>query len=105
MPNPIEIEITTDIRRRAEWVEEYVNQPTQTGSPEAALQALVRHAVAAGVDYLRYGTEQTSFTGQHNDEAYGKALGLAEAAKIATQGHIDDEQIVAAVQVAYTDSL
>lgn len=105
MPGTVKIEITTEARRRAEWVDEYVNEATQTGSPEQALRALVRHAVAVGVDYLRHGTEQTSFTGKHNDEAYGKALGLAEAVAIATGGHVDQEQIIAAVQVAYANSI
>lgn len=102
MPNTLAIEINEATQTRADKVDEYVNQRTQTGSPEQALHALVRAAVSLGVDYLNHGTEQTSFSGEHNDEAYGKALGMAQAAEVATRGEITEDDIIAAVQVAYT---
>ena len=93
---------STDLAAEAK-VNAYVNLPSGTGSPEAALQALVRGAVSVGVEYLTYGTEQTSFTGKNNDELYGRGLGMARAVEIATQGQITEADIIGAVRVCYAE--
>ena len=86
-------------------VNAYVNLPTGTGSPEQAVAALVREAVAVGVEYLRCGTEHTSITGSHNDELYGRALGLARAVEIATQGKITEDDVIGTVRVCYVEEI
>lgn len=103
MPNTIEINVTAEDLAAEAKVNAYVNVRTGTGSPEAALQALVREAVGEGVDYLRTGTEQTSFSGEHDDEHYGKALGLAQAVKIATRGEITDTDVIGSARVVYVE--
>lgn len=105
MPNTTPIEITATDLTAEDKVNAYVNVSTGTGSPEQAVRALVREAVAVGVEYLRSGTEQTSFTGKHNDEAYGRGLGMARAVEIATQGEITEADIIGSVRVCYADEI
>lgn len=103
MPNTIEIQTNSaDLAAEAK-VNAYVNRPTGTGSPEQARAALVREAVAVGVEYLRCGTEQTSFDGEHNDELYGRGLGLARAVAIATDGEISEDDVIGTVRVVYIE--